>query len=166
MVHAVEKDEKDIGPQKENAVVYDRLILRKKGCRRRRQDEQGDRDKDHDRLREGDRDKGPAVGAFLIAGPHVLADEGGRGHGHALHGQHHELIQLVVAAPACHAGRAEIVDIGLDKDIGDRGDDRLDPGGHADRKDLAGHRWVDMEVAPDEPVDVPRPGEQQKRQSR
>ena len=47
----------------------------------------------------------------------ILAHKGGRSQRHRLHGQEHHLVDLAVCGPSGHEIRAEMVDVGLDKNI-------------------------------------------------
>ena len=155
MVDAVGQHEENVGVQKEDAVTDHLGICGEEADGLRRKDKEGCRD-DHGHG-EGHADRGPGapVRAPVSARTDVLADEGGRRHGHALHGQHDELVELVIRAPARHAGGSEHVHVGLDKDVGQGCDDGLNARRHADREDLLQDGAVSLKIPPGEAVDLP-----------
>ena len=89
-------------------------------------------------------------------GTDVLSHKGGGGHGHGLDGEHDELVNLVVAAPSGHGGGTKKVDIGLDKNVGKRGDDALNGGGKAYTENFLKNAPIKAEVPKTETVDVIR----------
>ena len=99
---------------------------------------EGDHD---DAAQDGDADGKDLRVPNALAGPVdfpravVLAHEGGGGHGDGLHGDQGKGVQLVVAGPARHAGRAEEVDIALYEYVGEGSDSLLNAAGQTDGDD-------------------------------
>ena len=162
MVDRVEDQEKCVHPDEEAPVVDDLIVARKKPGRRRREEDQhrGDGKCHADRhLKRPDRSP---VRPVDPGRPDVLADKGRRGLPQRVDRQENERIELVVGPPPGHAAGAEAVDVGLDKDVGDRGDHGLNARRKADLHDKFENRKVDPKIVPGELIDVVRPGEQDK----
>ena len=92
-------------------------------------------------------------------GSHILCHEGSSSHSHGKDRQHDELVQFVVTAPAGHDDGSKEIDIGLDKNIGKRGDDALDGRGQAHPENLAQEPPVQAQICKGKTVDIPGPQE-------
>ncbi len=164
MVYGIEEQEEDILPEEENAEGNDGGV-----CGKESHGTGGEEPQDqcqgsiHDDAEDQGSD-GAFIGTLQLTGTDVLGHEGGGSHGHALDEEHDELVQLVVARPAGHAGRAEAVDVSLDEDIGKGRDDGLDTGGQAYLQDHAEHLGIDAAVMKGQPVNVMCAKKQQKDQ--
>ena len=154
MIDTVEQQEGCICPQEQHA-VFDH-------CRIRGKESDGRGGKDHEKSRDTagnekaqqDGPDGSLISPLFLSCADILADKGGCGHGHALHGQHDKLIQFIIAAPSCHTAGTEIIDIGLHEDVGESGQHRLYGGGKTYRENLFQYLPVYVQVLPDQAVDL------------
>ena len=165
MVDAVEKKKEDIGTQKECTKIHDLGFPGKKAYGRPCKSEKQGSDESGYENREYNRRPCAAIGAFFLAGTDILADKRCGSHGHALHGQHNKLIQLIITTPSGHAVGTEVIDIGLDKHIGKGGDNGLYPGGKTDGEYLPENAAVQMQIFPGQAVDIPGPCQKQQCQA-
>ena len=78
-------------------------------------------------------------GPLHLVAAQVLAHEGGGRQSNGLHGQEQQLVNLGIRRPAGHTVVTEVIDIGLDKNIGEGGDRHLDGGGDTHPDDLLQH---------------------------
>ena len=159
MIYTGEEQEESVRADEEHAVSDHGRVGREETHSSRGKDHQQHGNRAGDAETQPDCRDGAAIAAALVARAAVLADEGGGGHSHALHGQHDELIQLVVAAPPRHHVRAEHVDIALHEDIGEGGDDRLDRGGHTHSKDPSQNWEIQMQLPPVQTIDITGAGQ-------
>ena len=74
---------------------------------------------------------GSLLRPFQLTPAQVLTHKGSGCKAQGLHGQQNDLVDLGVGGPARHAVGAKVVDIGLDKDVGEVGDGHLDCRRHA-----------------------------------
>ena len=156
LVHTVEQGKEQVDPDEGSPLADHRFVSGKEPhgslCQGHQDDAQGPVDQ------EGQQDgfHGAVVRPILLLSPYVLGHKGGGSHGHALHGQHDELVDLVVAAPAGHDGGTKEIDVGLDEDVGEGGDHALESCGQPDPENLAQDASVQAHVPEREPVDVVR----------
>ena len=117
LVHTVEEHEEDVDVDEGHTGLDDGFISGEQthGSIGKTKEQSGD-GACNGQAHENGRDRS-VDGPFFIVGAHVLGHEGGGSHGHGKDWQHDELVQLVVAAPACHAAGAEMVDVTLDKNV-------------------------------------------------
>ena len=85
-----------------------------------------------------DAEQGAFLGTVHIAGPQILADEGGQGHAHGRHGQKCKALHLAVGTQAAHGVGTEGIDIGLNDHIAQTDHGVLNAGGQTLPND-AGH---------------------------
>ena len=72
------------------------------------------------------------AGAFIVPRAEILAHEGRGRHGQGLARQHDEAVDLVGCADPCRDARREAVDVGPDKNVGERDQRVLQAGRKAD----------------------------------
>ena len=154
MVDAVEQHEEYVQTQEHGTEFNDFAVLCKQFYRERCKSIDGNGYDAGDAEGEQNRGLRAFVCPFFLAGTDVLGYEGGCGKGEAVHRQHDEHIDFVVAAPAGHDAGTEVVDVGLYEDIGECGDDGLDPGGKADGEYSAQDVRIQMQVMPGQTVDI------------
>ena len=166
MVHAVKQQKHHIDPDKHCTVGDHIRVLGEQFHRRGGKNLQQRNDHSGDQKGQADGGVGSLLRPLGLVGTYVLADKGRGCHGHALHGQHNELVQLVVAAPTGHTAGTEEIDVGLDKYIGKSGDHRLNAGRKANGKNMAHDPAVNGQIFPGQFVNVLGGAQQQQHQSR
>ena len=164
MIHTVQNEKKRIGLQEQHAEVNDGRVLREQPDEPLRKNTEDNCDhRGHGDGHEQRRQRSFVRTVFLPC-TDILTDKGGCSHRHAAHGQHDELIQLIVTSPPRHTGGSEIIDIRLNKHIGKRSDHGLDSRRQPDLENFPDNPGIDVQLLPGEPIYFPRKGQQPQRQ--
>ena len=161
MVHAVKQEEEHVLAEEKRPVVDDIRVRGEESDGWWSEDPQDHSEADVQHEGHHHRRHGAFIGPLHLLGADVLRDEGRRSHGHTLDEEHDEGVELVVARPAGHAGRTEVVNVGLDENVRERGDDRLDTRRETDRQDLPEHLQFDAAVVKGQTIDVLRTKQQE-----
>ena len=153
-VDLVEADEhvaRQNPPEKERAVCYDLLLAVEKSHKLRREDHHRDHDEHCRNDPDAKRRAQTHLGALHTVDAEVLPHERGGRKRDGLHRQQDELVNFGIRRPAGHAVRAEMVDVGLHKNIRERGDRHLDRRRDADADDLPDHFPADAKITQEQP---------------
>lgn len=91
------------------------------------------------------------LGAVILPGSKVLADEGSKGHGEAGNRQEAEALNLRVSAASGDSHLSELVDISLNKHVRNGNDGILESGGQPVGKNPLKHILFDMDFPEGDP---------------